>query len=159
MSLIFLIYGVLAAAAFWATCRDEYLRWLGLWLLGGWILSNILYFGHVPAADRVGPYTATEIMVAVAAAWAMAERTKWLTAILAFNLVSIAANIGLALNYPPDQRQIYLWAVTTNLCFAGECLFAFGIGVGHGFGTGRFRRWFYIRSDAPASGASREGGA
>lgn len=156
MSLIFLIYGALAVAAFWATCRDEYLRWLGLWLLGGWMLSNILYFGNVRVSDRIGPYTATEIMVAVAAAWAMAERTRWLTAILVFNLISIAANIGLAINYPPDDRQIYLWSVTTNICFGAECLFAFGIGVFHGFGTGRFHRWFFLRGGAVAPSATEE---
>lgn len=154
--ILFFIYASLAVLALWATCRDYYLRWLGLWLVGGWLLSNALFFGHVPPSDRVGPYTAIEIMVAVAATWAMPERSYWLIAILCFNLVSIAANIALAINFPPEWRQIYWWDVTTNMCFVGECLFAFGIGVAHGFRTGLFRRWFLVGGAAASSGLDAE---
>lgn len=149
------IFGTLAALAFLATCRDEYLRWTGLWLVAGWLISNVLFYGHVTPSQRVGPYTAIEIMVAVAATWALAERSRWLIAILCFNLISIAANIGLAVNFSPNQQQIYWWDVTTNLCFTGECLFAFGIGVAHG--VGRFRRRVFIRGGAAQSGAPHSG--
>lgn len=156
MSLLFLVYGSLAALAFRMTCRDEYLRWLGLWLVIGWGLSNILDFGHVPVAGRIGPYTGIEIMVAVAAAWALAERSYWLVAILCFNLLSLAANIGLAINFPADQRQIYLWKATTNLCFAGECLFAFGIGLANEFRSGRIDHWFFVRRHVASPSANTE---
>lgn len=155
MSLLFLLYGILAALAFWATCRDEYLRWIGLWLVAGWGFSNMLDFSRYPVPGRVGPYTAIEIMVAVAASWALIARSRWLIGILVFNLISIAANIGLALNYPPTDYQIYLWKSATNLCFAAECLFAVGIGVGHGFRTGRFRRWFFLRREPAETSAAK----
>lgn len=155
MSLLFLLYGIFGASAFWATCRDDYLRWIGLWLIVGWAASNILDFNHYPVADRVGPYTAIEIMVAVATSWALVERSRWLIAILIFNLISIAANIGLALNYPATDRQVYLWKATTNLCFAAECLFAFGIGVAHGLRTGRIRRWFFLRRSPAETGTAK----
>lgn len=157
MSLLFLFYGALAALAFWATYRDEYLRWIGVWLCLGWVASNVLDFSHVSVPDRIGPYTGIEVMVATAAAWAIFRRSRLLTFIMMFNLLSIAANIGLALNFPSDERQIYLWKVTTNLCFAGECLFAFGIGVGHGYRIGRFRRWFSLRGRAASVGVAKEG--
>lgn len=156
MMLVF-IYGSLAALALWATCRDEYLRWIGFWLVGGFVLSNILFFSGVSASQRIGPYTAIEIMVAVSATWAAAARTRWLIAIIVFNLLSIAANIGLAANFPPTPRQIYLWELTTNMCFAAECLFAFGIGTAHGLRTGHFNSWVRLRRHPAQPDAARQG--
>lgn len=156
MSLIFAAYGLLAGLALWATCRDEYMRWLGLWLMGEWLLSNILVFGGVPAQDRIGPYSMLQIMIAIAAAWGLRDRSRWLIGVLLVCVVYFSANIALALEKHPDPRQIYLWIVTTNLAFAVQCLLAFGIGVAQRARTGHFGSWLVPDRQTSSMGAQGE---
>lgn len=135
---IFMIYGAQAVVALWSCGRNTDLRWIGLWLMLGWLFSNVLQWA-LPAAAKPGPYTFLEIMVALAAylAWE-AHHDRRLLAILCVNIISISANIALALNNPPDQQQIYAHALTTNLCFAAECLLVTWVGVADGYRIGRF---------------------
>lgn len=152
-----LFYGSLALFAMWATWRDFHLRWVGAWLVAGFVLSNALFF-TVPIEHRVGPYSFIEVMVAVTTMSAWTEhRYRALIALVAFNLASIGANIAFAVYFPPSRQQIFLWEVTTNICFAAECLIAAGVGIAHGYRTGRFsRRLFPRRRDAQPD-AVREG--
>lgn len=157
MLLPLLLYGALAALALWATWRDIDLRWVGLWLAGGFISSNVLFFS-VPIFARVGPYTFIEVLVAVAAMGAWLEhRYRALAVLVAVNLVSIGFNVVFALNDPPSRWQIYLWEVSTNLCFATECLLAIGVGIAHGYRTGRFSRRLHLRRHDAQPDIVREG--
>ena len=140
MILAMLFYGGLAAIALWATWRDFDLRWVGLWLVAGYVITNVMYF-TVTVETMVGPYTFIEVMVAIAAMSAWTEhRYSALVLLVAINLASIGANVAFAANFPPNVRQIFLWELTTNICFAAECLIAAGVGVSHGYRTGRFTR-------------------
>lgn len=149
-------YGVLACVAMWATWRNFELFWVGFWLVFGWAASNLL-FAYAPVEARPGPYTVIEMMVALAAFCAFAEhRYKALIGVVMFNVASIAINVAFATLSDPDQRQIYLYEVTTNLCWAGQCLLAAGVGVAHGRRTGRFPHWPLVRRDAAQPDAARE---
>lgn len=150
-------YGSLALLALWATWRDFDLRWIGAWLVAGYVLSNALFF-TVAVAHRVGPYSFIEVMVAVTAMSAWTEhRYRALIGIVVFNLASIGANIAFAVHFPPSQRQIFLWEVTTNICFAAECLIATGVGIAHGYRTGRFSRRLRDSGIDAQPDAAREG--
>ena len=157
--ILFYLFGICAILAFAATCLDRDTRWLGAWLLLGFIISNLLYFGGVPPLDRVGPYTLIEIMVAFGALFALVKQLSWaLVMIIFLNLISIGANIALALQIVPDGRQIYAWNLTTNLCFAGECALATWVGLSNGFRVGRFDRWLRPRRDVVSARRSHNGG-
>ena len=157
MVLVMLFYGCLAALALWATWRDFDLRWVGIWLVAGYIITNIMFF-TVKVETMVGPYTFIEVMVAIAAMSAWIEhRYNALVLLVAINLVSIGANVAFAANFPPDERQIFLWELTTNICFAAECLIAAGVGVHHGYCTGRFTRRLRPGSGDAQPDAAREG--
>lgn len=149
--MLFLAYGFLALLAFWACARDRDLFWIGAWLLGGWGISNLLDW-YAPASSAPGPYTLIEIMVltAVYCAW-VEHRRIGLVLIAIASTASIAANVAFAAIFSPSSRQIYLWEATTNMTFAAECLFAFGVGVAHGYRTGRFPRWSRLRGDGAES--------
>lgn len=153
-----IIYGALAITAFWATWRDEDLRWIGVWLVGGWALSNMVA-ELAPVTYRPGPYTLIEMMVATAAycAWGIHRKHRYawaLVAIVIFNTASIALNIAFAWSFPPEWRQIHVFEVGTNLCFAAECLLATGVGVADGYRTGRFHwRPLFRRSIAQPDAA------
>jgi hypothetical protein len=132
--------------ALWFTARDRNLVWIGIWLVANCVVSNSLYF-NASVAARPGPYTFFESMTAVAAfcAWAIFRKkstteARLLIVIVALNTLSICANIALALNDPPDERQKYAFTVTTNAIFAGECLLAAAVGIMNGLGAGRFGR-------------------
>lgn len=155
MILALALYGSLAALALWATWRDFYLRPLGLVLAAGFLLSNSLYFASITAVERAGPYSGIEVLVAAAAFYALAVRSRWLILVLAFNLLSIASNIGIAVNNSPDQQQIFAWIVTTNICFAAECVVTTGVGIAHGYRTGRFHRRIPVRRWANSLGLAR----
>jgi hypothetical protein len=151
-----IFYGVLALIAFLATLRDPDLLWIGAWLLGGWAISNYLH-ATMPVTELVGPYSMIEFMVlyATSIAWGTHRRYWPLLIIGALNLVSIAVNIGFSRNFPPTGRQIYLWELTTNLCFAGQCLLATGVGIFDGFRVGRFNRLSDLWKRAVAAYAAR----
>lgn len=157
-----LFYGLLAALAMWATWHDEDLRWIGLWLVFGWLLSNLLFFS-VPVIHRPGPYTFIEMMVALSAycAWGVhagRRYSKALVAIVVTNLVSIGFNIGFASSFPPVYRQIHLFEIGTNICFGIECVLAFGSGIADGYRIGRFYRWPHFRSSIAQRNARKEHG-
>lgn len=141
MALALIFYGSLAALAFWMTCRDPDLLWVGGWLLLGWMISNVLH-AYCNVSSLPGPYSLIEFMIlfATSIAWD-SHRSCWpLLLIGAVNIISICANIAFAAFYPPDPRQVFAWEMTTNVCFVIECLLAGGVGFYDGCRTCRFRR-------------------
>ncbi len=156
---LFLLFGLCAVIVGAATCRDQQTFALGAAMVLGFAVSNALYFFRFAPLDRVGPYTLIEILVAFGAMIALFQRGSWaLVAVIALNLISISANIALALNIPPNVQQIYAWNVTTNLCFVGECAFATWVGLSNGYRAGRFDRWLPHRRVAVASVDRHNGG-
>lgn len=156
-----IFYGSLAALALWATWRDRELVWIGFWLVGGFLISNVLFF-LATLEWRPGPYSVIEVMVFFAAmmAWAEERRLRWPLLILCgVNVLSIAATVAFAATIAPNRSQIFLWELTTNICFAVECLLATWVGVADGYRTGRFAR--VPRSDGRvvAPDAAREDGS
>lgn len=141
----FVFYGLLALAALLATRYDGELRLIGVWLVIGWAISNLLDW-YAPPTLRPGPYTLIEMMVALAAycAWGV-HGYRALVLIVIVNIASICANVAFALNFPPSPQQIYLFAVTTNATFALECVLAAGVGIAHGRRTGHFLHWPRLR--------------
>jgi len=149
------LFGLLAFVAVLATWCDEDLRWIGLWLFGGFALSNILH-AHMRVSDLTGPYSLIEFMVlvAVSVAWA-SHRSYWPLLLLgAVNILSICINVAFAVNYSESARQIYLFELTTNMCFVAECMLATGVGLVHGHGIGRFARLSRLRRRSVAADAS-----
>ena len=135
-------YGSLAFIALYATWRDRDLVWLGWALVGGWAVSNALFF-LTPLSWRPGPYSVIELLVlyAAALAWMVDKRARWQLLILAgVNVLSITANVAFSATYSPNARQIYVWELATNLCFAAECLIATWVGIADGYRSGRFGR-------------------
>lgn len=151
-----LFYGALALLALWATWRDFDLFWVGIWLFLGFVASNVM-FATMPVRDLPGPYTFIECLVAVAAttAW-LHHRYRGLIALVSVNLLSIGFNVAYALNRPPTPYQDWLWVVATNACFAAECLIVAGVGIAHGYRTGRFARRLRLRGGAAAPASQRE---
>ena len=143
-----LFYGSLALFAVWATWRSFDLMWVSAWLFLGFLGSNVM-FATMEVRDMPGPYTFIEVMVAVAAVTAWAPlRYRGLIALVSVNLLSIGFNAAYALNRPPTPYQDYLWVVATNACFAAECLIVAGVGIAHGYRTGRFTRRLRLRRRA-----------
>lgn len=160
MIVALVFYGTLAVLALWATWRDEDLRWIGWMLAVGYGLSNILFF-MVPVAAWPGPYTMIEILVALFAycAWG-ATGYRALIVLVVFNLVSVGINVNFAAaGFEPSQYETMVFVVGTNICFAAECLLTLGVGIAHGYRTGRFHRRFHLRRHAPQPNAAREGEA
>lgn len=160
MSLAFVLYGALAALAVWATWKDEDLRWIGWMLAASFCVSNALYFTQ-PLTAWPGPYTLAEMLIALAAycAWAV-TRYRLLVALVVLNLASIGINLNFAASgLAPSRHEIFVFVVGTNICFAVECLLTLGVGIAHGYRTGRFNRRFPFRRRAPQPNAAREGEA
>lgn len=135
-------YGSLAGLACWATWRDFDLRWIGMWLVAGFVISNALFF-LAPLSWRPPVYSVVEFMVLLSASIALAEgkRPKLALVLLGgVTVVSIASNVAFAFENGYTLRQINRWEVTTNLCFAAECLLATWAGIADGYRTGRFAR-------------------
>lgn len=156
-----IFYGCLAALAFWATWRDRDLIWLGFWLVFGYLISNALFF-LAPLDWRPGVYSVIEVMVFFAAsmAWYVEKRHRWQLLILCWaNILSIAATVAFAATITPNPRQIFLWELTTNICFAVECLLATWVGVADGYRTGRFVRLPRSDGRAVAPDAARKDGS
>jgi hypothetical protein len=157
-------YGALACLAVWSTW-SRLAPWRGrddLWTIGavlmlGFAASNILK-ATIPIMDQAGPFSFIEVIIAVTAfyVWSL-QRSRLLIALVGLNLASIGANIAFALNFPPTGQQIFLWEVTTNVCFAGECLLASWLGIAHGYRTGRFVRRVRLGGRAAQPDAAREG--
>ena len=155
MILALTFYGLLAGLACAATCKDAELRWLGAWLVLGYLISNALYFEGVAPSYRVGPYSMIEIMILTAAFCSLISHNRWpLIGVMGLNLLSIAANIALALYNFPSHRQIYIWDVTTNMCFVGECLLTIGMGVAYEYRSGRFHSLLRSRRQDAQQGAA-----
>ena len=140
---LFLGYGALALIALWATWRDTDLVWIGVFLIGGWAVSNLADW-YLPIERQPGPYAVIELLIVYVTSLAyMAElrrgRRRWPLLLLGgAAIVSVIATAAFTTQYPPSGRQVYLWKLTTNLCFAAECLFATTTGVIDGYRTGRF---------------------
>lgn len=156
--MLLLFYGSLALIALWATWRDYDLRVLGICLLLGFVVSNLLFFNAAPT-DRPAPYSLIEFLVAVAAFLAWFEHRNWtLVALVGVNVISITANIAYAFQGDdPHWRQTHLFEIVTNLCFAAECLLATAAGVSHGYRTGRFVGRARLRGGVVPADAAREG--
>lgn len=149
-------YGAFAGVALWATYRDRDLMPLGLALLASFLISNLCWFAGAPFSFKPGLYTMLQVTIAVATSMAFAKHCGLaLKLIVAVTLISICANIWFAAIISPVWRQIHLWEVTTNICFAVECLLAAGVGVSHGIFTGRFHRWPLVSRSAAQSHAAR----
>lgn len=131
-------YGALTAMALWATLKDFDLLLVGITLAFCFLVTNGLGLA-APIEDQPGPYSAIQILISAAAlhAWGV-HRSRQFIALVTISIASVCANIAFLLNFPPDQRQIFLWEVTTNMIFAGECLLATWVGIAHGYRTGRF---------------------
>jgi hypothetical protein len=177
MVAVVVFFAALALLALWACWRDSDLFWVGLWLVGNCVLSNIIQFGFVlpiedPAARlaavgalKPGLFTFVEAMTAVAVFCAWTDYRHYspgiarsLIALIMCNTVSICFNVALAAYFPPDARQVFLYEATTNLIFTIECLLAFGIGVAHGVWSGRFSRWPRLSRRAAKPHAARAKG-
>lgn len=149
------LYGAFAAAAFAATFRDGDLFWVGFWLVSSFATSNFLWLLSVPAADRPGVYTMLEVIVAVASYCAWGNHPcPALKVLVAVNALSICANIAFAAIISPTWRQVHAWEVTTNLCFAIECMLAIGVGL-HGRRVSRFNWWPFVGRNAAATHVAR----
>lgn len=137
---VWLFYGSLAGLAVWATCRDRDLSWIGAMLVLNLVVSNLLWF-FSSVESRPGAYTMLELFVALSAVMCWLEhRYRGLIALVAVAGLSIAANVALAATWSPTDGQVRMHEIITNVCFALECLIATGVGVAHGYRTGRFRR-------------------
>lgn len=159
MIVALVFYGLLAGVAFWATFRNSDLMWIGIWLTSGYVISNIFH-ALLPVSDLPGPYSLIEFMVlfATSIAWD-AHRRYWPLLVLGgVNILSICINIAFASFFPPSGRQVYLFEVTTNLCFAVECLLATGVGLFDGIRSGRFHRLPRLWRRVVASYADRGNG-
>jgi hypothetical protein len=155
---LYALYGGLALTAMWATMRDFDLFWIGFWLVVGFVASNLLDW-YMPPGFKPGPYTLIEMLVALAAYCAFVEhRMKGLIGIVGVTVASIAINVAFASILDPDRRQIHLYEVTTNICFAAETLLAIAVGVAHGRRTGRFTRWPLVRRHAAEPNVARKDG-
>ncbi len=152
------VFGALTALTLWSTWRDSELRWVGLWLAASFIVSNILH-AKMHVMSLPGPYSMLELMVLIAAAIAWdARRTHWPLVLLAgISVFSICANVAFAAEYRPGPQQIYVFELTTNLCFVAECLLASVTGLADGFRTGRFRRLSRLRGRNMAANAAIPG--
>lgn len=159
---IFLLafYGAFAVSAFCATFRDPDLVWVGGWLVGSYLISNLLWiaqhYGFATNSDKPGIYTMLEVLIAVATycAWGR-YRCLALVALVGVNALSICANIAFASIMMPNPRQVFAWELTTNICFALECILATVSGVTHGSRAGRFAHWPFIGRPAADANAAR----
>lgn len=154
--ILLIFFGALALLAGWTTVHDEDLRWIGFWLLIGYALSNFLH-ANLPVTSMPGPYSVIEVLVLLFAsiAWDSHRRCWPLLVLAGVNILSICANIAFASLFPPSHRQIFLFELTTNLCFVAECLLATGVGVYNGLGDGRFAWLSGLRGRVMASYVAR----
>jgi peptidoglycan/LPS O-acetylase OafA/YrhL len=138
---LFLFYGALAVIALLSTLRDTDLIWVGLFLVGGWAVSNVLDW-HTPITWQPGPYAVIELLIIYVASLAyFADRRRWPLLLLGgAAIVSIISTAAFSAQYQPAPGSVYVWKLTTNLCFAAECLFATWVGIADGYRTGRFVR-------------------
>lgn len=149
-------YGGLAGMAVWATWHDFDLKPVGIALAFCYIVTNLIGL-TVPVPSQPGPYSAIQILIAAMAVHAWGEhRSRRLIALVCVSLASVGANIAFVLNFPPDQRQIFLWELTTNMCFAGECLLASWLGIAHGYRIGRFAHRVRLDRGLAQPDAARE---
>ncbi len=158
MILALAFYGALTALAVWATWKDEDLRWIGWMLAAGFFVSNILFF-TAPVMAWPGPYTTIETLVALATycAWRLLGY-RLLIVLVAFNLTSLGITVNFAAaGLDPSRYEIMVFVVGTNICFTVECLLTLGVGIAHGYRTGRFHRGLSLRWRASQSNAAREG--
>lgn len=135
------VYATFAALALWGTWADDDLRWVGLFLVVSFLTSNWMH-AQMAVTSLPGPYSMLEVMVllATAIAWGI-HRNYWSLVLLAgINVFSICCCVAFAAYFPTGPRQIFLFELTTNLCFAAECLLAAGTGIVHGYRTHRFTR-------------------
>lgn len=172
--ILLIFFGTLALLAVWATRGDEDLRWIGVCLFIGYALSNALH-ATMPVSAMPGPYSLIEILVLLATSIAWdAHRNCWplfrirgveimrcwpLLVLGGVNILSICINIAFASLSPATLRQIFVFELTTNICFMVECLLATGAGVANGLRIGRFRRLsgLWIRIVAPNAGRTKNG--
>lgn len=136
---LLIFFGTLALLAAWATKGEEDLQWVGVALLAGYALSNLLH-ATMRVTNMPGPYSLIEFLVLflTSIAWDSHRRCWPLLVLAGVNIVSICTNIAFASIFPPSPRQIYHFELTTNLCFVAECLLATGVGVYNGRRHGRF---------------------
>lgn len=133
------VYATFTAGALWATWPDDDLRWVGVWLLVSFAAANWMH-ANMAVTDLAGPYSLIEFMILLAAgvAWDNHRRYWGLVLLGGINLLSICVCIAFATEKPATPRHIFVFELTTNLCFAAECLLAMVAGIADGYRTGRF---------------------
>lgn len=144
--ILFAFYGTLAAFALWACWADRDLRWLAFTLAGSFTASNAVWFlGTTEMRPTV--YSLCEVVILIFAF--LAWRTtgyRALIALVVVSILSIGANIGFASITEPRLENINTYEVLTNICYAAECVIAFGTGIADGLRTNRFSagasRWW-----------------
>lgn len=138
------IFAAATAGAIWSTWADEDLRWIGVWLAISFAASNWMHAKmHVTVLP--GPYSMIEVMILLAAgvAWDSHRRYWGLLVLGSINILSICICIAFAAQMPINHRHVFVFEVTTNLCFAAECLLAIGAGIANEYRTGRFNRLLF----------------
>lgn len=155
MIIALIFYGVLVALAMWATAREENLRWIAAAIAASYAVSNMLWFlGTVP--QRPGIYSMLEMFIIISA-WLAYEirRERALIFLVTVSALSICANIGLAAIEHPNNGQVRMHEILTNICFMIECLIVISLGVRDGVRTGRFGRLSRWRRGHPAPDVAR----
>ena len=115
-------YAGLAVAACVASWRNVELRPVGVAVVVSLAASNAAHW-WLPAMERPAAYTVAEATVLSMAFLAhVCGASRLLVAIVAVSIVSIGLNIRMTTIDAPTLEQIRGWEVSTNVCFAAECL-------------------------------------
>lgn len=135
------IFAAFTTLAVWSTWVDDDLRWVGVWLLVSYGAANWMH-AEMHVSGLPGPYAMIEVMIllATAVAWDSHRRYWGLVVLGGLNILSICVCIAFAAEKPIVPRHIFVFELTTNICFAAECLLAIGAGIADGYRTGRFNR-------------------
>lgn len=140
MALALIFYASLAGFALWTCWPNHDLRCVGFALIGSYLASNAVWFlGEPHMRPMIFSLCEVVIMAMAFLAWRAASYRSMVQLVIV-SLISIGANIVFASIISPEPRQIFSFEVTTNLCFAAECLIATGTGIHE-------RRWLdHIRA-------------
>jgi len=126
---LWLAFGALALAASVASWRDLDLRPVGIAVVASWIVSNAAHW-YLSPLERPAAYTVAEAMVLSTAFLAhVCGAGRMTVAIVAVCTVSIGLNLYTTRFDTMTLSQINWWEISTNLCFAAECLLVITLGL------------------------------
>jgi hypothetical protein len=127
-SLVYLAFACAAFAMTWGSSEpDADLRLVGAALAVSWLLSNAwsVTMPKAPHELKATLYTVIEIAVALTAMGVTLHRLCWLMiAVVSVAAFSCSANVIYAITPSPAWSQTHLHEVSTNICFALECVLA-----------------------------------